>query len=415
MRTTRRRQFLGATLAIPALAARHAASAETVRVGALYPLTGNSASMGQEAKLALDFAADFINAAHPEFADLPLAASAGLPNLGGAQIQLVLADHRGDPTMAQTEALRLITQQRVVALVGAYQSSAALTSTAVAERYGIPYVVSDSVAANITARGFKWTFRVTPIAANFAQTYMHFLGEMRQAGRDIANIAIVNENTDYGTSVGDAIGAAAEANGIPVPLRIPYSANSADVSPQVLQLKARNPSVVIFISYTSDAILYMRSIRSLGYAPPMIIADDAGFNDPSFITTVGEISQGVLSRSVWSRGAPGSLTDRLAVAYKARTGAEMDDLAGRIMQTLFVLADAINRAGSTEPAKLQAALRATDMKRSQLIVGFDGVRFDQTGQNELGSTYLTQLRGKGYVTVWPASAATAPLQWPLPR
>src|SRR5689334_2171977 len=101
MKATYRRQLLGATLMIPALAARRAASAESVRIGALYPLTGNSASMGQEAKLALDFAADFINAAHPEFGDLPLAASAGLPNLGGAQIQLVLADHRGDPTMAQ--------------------------------------------------------------------------------------------------------------------------------------------------------------------------------------------------------------------------------------------------------------------------------------------------------------------------
>lgn len=123
----------------------------------------------------------------------------------------------------------------------------------------------------------------------------------------------------------------------------------------MLQLKARNPSVVIFISYTSGAILYMRSIRSLGYALPMIIADNAGFNDPSFIATVGEISKGVLSRSGWSRGAPGSLTDRLAVAYKARTGSEMDNLAGRIMQTLFVLADAINRAGSTRSGRTNSA------------------------------------------------------------
>ena len=76
-----------------------------------------------------------------------------------------------------------------------------------------------------------------------------------------------------------------------------------------------------------------------------------------------------MSRSVWSRGAQGSLTDRFAAAFKAKTGAEMADLTGRVMQAFFVLADAINRAGSTEPAKLQGALRATDLQASQLIVG----------------------------------------------
>jgi branched-chain amino acid transport system substrate-binding protein len=410
----RRRELILSALALPAASiGRRARAAEPVRIGALYPLTGNSASTGQEAKLALEFGAEIVNNAHPEFSELPLAAGEGLPNLGGARIETVLVDHRGDPAMAQTEALRLITQQHIRALLGAYQSSAALTSTAVAERYGIPYVVSDSVAGNITGRGFQRTFRVTPIAANFADTYMQFLAEMRRAGHPVDNIAIVNENTDYGTSVGEAIAAAAQEAKLPVAARIPYSASSSDVSAQVLTLKARNPSVAIFVSYTSDAILYMKSMRSLGYLPPMIIGDDGGFNDPSFVSSVGPISQGVMSRSVWSRGAPGSLTDRFATAFKARTGAEMDDLTGRVMQAFFVLADAINRAGSTEPAKLQAALRATDLEPSQLVVGYRGVKFDKTGQNEAGSTYLTQIRGNGYVTVWPEAAATAPLQWPI--
>ncbi len=83
------------------------------------------------------------------------------------------------------------------------------------------------------------------------------------------------------------------------------------------------------------------------------------------------------------------------------------------MQAFIVLADAINRAGSTDPAKVQAALRATDMPVDQLLVGYDGVKFDATGQNVEGATYITQLDGSDYVTVWPGSAAQAALRWPL--
>src|SRR2546421_13001005 len=145
-------------------------------------------------------------------------------------------------------------------LFGAYQSSCTFTATQVAERYGIPFVVGDSAALNITGRGFKWTFRNTPIASDYADTYMRFFADMRQAGRPIKSIAIVNENTDYGTSVADTIEAAAKRDGIAVAARIPYSANASDVSAQVLTLKDKQPEVVIFISYTSDAILYMKTL-----------------------------------------------------------------------------------------------------------------------------------------------------------
>ena len=83
-----------------------------------------------------------------------------------------------------------------------------------------------------------------------------------------------------------------------------------------------------------------------------------------------------------------------------------------MLQGFLVLADAINRAGSTDPAAIQRALQGTDLKPGQLIVGYDGVRFDATGQNALAATYLTQLQGKQYVTVWPAERATGKLALP---
>lgn len=410
----RRFLLVGAATSLPALAAvRPARAADPVRIGALFPFTGASAASGAEAKAAIEVGSDIINTAHPELKGLPLAATIGLPNLGGAPIEPLFADHRGDPSVAQSEAQRLISSEHVAALFGTYHSSAALTATAVAERHGIPFVVSDSVAASVTGRGFKWTFRVTPIASNFADTYMRFLGDMKAAGKTIDNIAIVNENTDYGASVGDAVAAAAQGSGMKLALRIPYVANSSDVSAQVLQLKQKNPSVVIFISYASDAILFMRTMKSLNYLPTMVIGDSAGFSDPGFIPAVGDISQGLMNRSAWSLGPPGSLAAGVNAIYKAKTGHEMSDVSGRVMQAWFVLADAINRAGSTEPAKIQQALAETNLPQSAMIVGYRGVRFDQTGQNVESATYLTQLQGREFVTTWPDAPGNARQLWPM--
>ena len=409
-----RRRVLQSLAAGPViLAAARAQAMETVKIGVLYPLTGNSAAAGQECKAAAEFGADLINNAYSQFEALPLAATAGLPNLGGAKITLEIADHRGNPSVAATETLRLITQDHVVAVLGSYQSNTTYTATAVAERYAVPFIVSDSVAANITARGYQWTFRVTPIATNFAATYMRFLDAMQKAGHPIASIAVVNENTDYGTSVGDAVMAAAKSAGVPVAGRISYAASSADLSTETLRLKQLQPTVTIFVSYTSDAILYMKTMKVLDWLPPMIIGDSAGFSDPSFIPAVGDLAQGAMNRSAFTAGKPGSLTYELSQMFKAKYGYALDDTSGRVLQAFLVLAYAINAAGSTQPEKLQAALRATDLKPDQIIVGYLGVRFDKTGQNVLGSTDLTQLQGKEFVTVWPANAAIASLQWPM--
>lgn len=410
-----RRRLLSLLSAAPVLGltSRARAAPSPVKIGVLFPLTGNSATAGQECKAAVEVGAQIVNTAYPQLAGLALGSTAGLPNLGGARIEPIFVDHRGDPALAQTEALRLIVQQHAAALIGSYQSSTAMTATAVAERYGIPFVVSDSVAANITGRGFKWTFRVTPIAPSFGDTYMRFLQQVKQGGRPVNSVAIVSENTDYGTSVGDAIAAATKSYGIPLAIRIRYAANSPDLTSAVLQLKSANPTVAIFVSYTADAILYLKTMKTLDYTPPMIIGDSAGFSDPSFIKSVGDMAQGLLNRSAWSLGKPDGLAARVNTIFKAKTGFDIDDTSGRVLEAFFVLADAINAAGSTEPAKLQAALHATDLKPDQIIVGYRGVRFDETGQNVLAATYITQMQGRAYKTVWPESASVAKLEWPM--
>ena len=411
----RPRLLSAAAVAAAALfgAAFPANAAGAVKIGIIWPLTGNAAAAGQASKAAAEVAAEIVNNGHPELGDFPLAKGAGLPNMGGAKLELIFVDHQGNPSLAQQLATRLVTQDKVDVLMGAYQSSCSFTATAVAERYGIPFMVGESAALNITSRGFKWVFRGTPIASDYARTYMRFFADLKKAGKKVDSIAVVNENTDYGTSVADAIVDEAKKANVPVAIRIPYIASSTDVSAQVLQLKEKQPDVVIFISYTADAILYMKTMKNLDYKPPMVIGDDTGFSDPSFIPAVYDVAQGAMNRSAWAIGKPGSVTYKINEMFKAKTGRDLDDTSARNMQSFFALADALNRAGSTDPEKIRVALTETDLKPDQLMMGYQGVKFDKTGQNILAGTYLIQMQGKKYELVWPDKQAEAKLEWPM--
>lgn len=413
LRTSRRAVVTGAALTAFGVT-RHAFAENAVKIGVIYPLSGNSASAGNYSKMAIEVGADVINNGNAELAKIiPLAKGGGLPGLKGAKIQLAFADNQGTPAAGQNQTLRLISEEKVVAVIGSYQSGITLTASAIAERYGIPFVNPESVAANLTERGFKWFFRVTPVAADFAKAYSVFLKAQKAAGQKVGSVAVVHENTEYGNSVAAVIADVFGKDGLPVTQKIAYSANSTDVQPQVLQLKEKNPDVVIFISYTSDAILYAKTMKDLNWKPPIMIADDAGFNDPSFVKTMASSVEGLISRSAFAEGKPGTVPALFNELYKKKTGGDdLDDVSARALEGFLVLADAINRAGSTEPAKIQAALKATDLPANQMVTGYDGVKFNDKGQNVLASSLVTQMRGGKYVAIWPKDRATAQVVLP---
>ncbi|MGY3110154.1 ABC transporter substrate-binding protein [Bradyrhizobium sp. LM6.9] len=354
------------------LASGARAQDKVVKIGAILPMSGGTASIGAHAKAALEVATDIINNAHPELGNLPLAKNAGLAGLGGAKIEIVFADNQGNPATGQNQALRLITEDKVAALFGSYQSGVTLTSSAIAEKYGIPFLNSESVAANLTERGFKWFFRTTPIATDFAKAYVDFLADIKAQGAKTDAIALVHDNTEYGTSVANTISAAFKDKGQAIAIDVAYPVNATDLQGQVLQLKEKKPDVIIMISYTSDAILFAKTMQSLDYKPPVLLADDAGYSDPSFIKAVGKISQGVFNRSSWAVGPSGSPSAIIADMYKKKSGEEMDDTVGRQMQGFFVLADAIDRAGSTDPAKIPGRAEGDGSEARAIDDGLQG-------------------------------------------
>ena len=119
------------------------AQQKVIKIGAVYPLTGNIASTGLDCRRGAELAVDIINGKYN--LSLPLAKEEGLPNLGGAKLELIFADTKGDPKNGMSEAERLVSQEKVVAMIGAYQeSSVTKTASQATERLKIPYVCSDS-------------------------------------------------------------------------------------------------------------------------------------------------------------------------------------------------------------------------------------------------------------------------------
>lgn len=173
---------------------------QEIKIGVIYPLTGSGASVGAELRSALELAVDIINNGSPGITGLPFSGGKGLPNLNGSKIKLIFADHQANPQTGATEVERLITQEKVVALVGAYNSAVTATASQVAERAGIPFLNPESSSASLTARNFKWFFRTTPHDDLFVHNAFDFLKELEaKKGIKAGAIASLNENGLWGT------------------------------------------------------------------------------------------------------------------------------------------------------------------------------------------------------------------------
>ena len=390
-----------------------ARAADDVVIGVLYPLTGNTAQAGADAKTALEVTAEIINGAHEPIPML-MGKGGGLPALGGAKIKLVFADHQGDPQKARAEAERLITQEHAVALLGSYQSATAATISQVADRYQIPYLSADNSSPSLNQRGLKWFFRTTPTDLNFTQAMFDFFKDVgAKTGRPVKSVALVHEDSIYGTDSSNAQKADAEAAGIKVAADIRYRANSPSLSSEVEQIKAAGADVLMPTSYANDAILLMRGMHDIGYTPPAVMAQSAGFVEQSFLNAVGPLAEGIFSRSSFALDAVKARPAIPAVnaLFHAKAGKDLNDNTAREVTALVVLADAIDRAGSTDPDKLHAALVATDIPGNQTIMPWRGIKFDSTGQNTEGSPVIQQIKDGVYHTVWPADVAVQPPVW----
>jgi len=391
---------------------------QEVKIGVVYPLTGVAASTGAELKNALELAADVVNNGAKGIPGLLFSAGGGLPNLKGAKIKLVFADHQGNPQVGATETERLITQEKVVAVVGAYISNVTATSSQIAERYKIPYLNPDSTSASLTARGSKWFYRITPHDDLFVHNFYEFFKDLEtKKGIKVKQLGLFNENTLWGNETTKLETKLAQELGFNIVKTVSYPAKSTQLTSEIQTLKAANPQVVMQSSYLGDAIMAMKTYKELGFFPDMILANNAGFTDTEFIRTLGKDADYVMTREVWSldlaKNKP--LIGQVNELFNSRYKVNFTGNSSRTFTGLLTLADAINRAGSTDPEAIRKALAETNIDGNSIIMPWKGIKFDEQGQNIYGSGILVQIVDGKYHTVWPFNLATRELVWPMPK
>src|SRR6266700_1609963 len=298
MTITRRNVLLGATASAALLPIAARAQTSEMVIGLTYPFSGANAQIGVDAQKAYETAAEIINKNY-DF-DLLLAKGEGLSGLGGAKVRLVFADHQSDPHKGRAETERLITQEKVCAVIGTYQSAVAVTVSQICERYQIPFISADNSSPSLHRRGLKFYFRAAPHDEMYSAAMFVFFDAMKKKGTNIETLALFHEDTIFGTDSGNAQLKLAGERGYKVVADIKYRANSPSLSAEVQQLKAANADVLMPSSYTTDGILLVKTMAELGYKPNAIVAQAAGFVEKPTLEAVGDKLNGMITRASFS-------------------------------------------------------------------------------------------------------------------
>lgn len=393
------------------------AAVETVKIGFLTPMSGANATYGLQVKAAGEMLVDIVNEAHPEIA-LELAESAGLPNLNGAKIELVFADSKQDPTTANSEAKRLITEEGIVALTGQFTSAVTKAVAVTTETYGIPLLTAAS-SPTLTdgSNPLEWYFRTGPNDNTYIEDAFKFLDELNaNKGTDLKTVAFVSEDTEFGANIRIAEQTYAEQYGYEVVEDISYSSSATNVSSEVLRLKTANPDVIFMASYSSDAILYLKTFKEQNYAPKVLLGQRGGFVQTDFLDTMAGDTEYIYTTAGWSTDLTNPATSQLVELYKEYTpdGAELSEGHCKDMTSLLLACIAINQAGSTDPETIRDALRNLDVDTSMLPIPWVGYEMNEYGQNTAANSFIVQMIDGKYQTVYPSDSAVIDPVVPMP-
>ncbi|MCL1594875.1 MAG: ABC transporter substrate-binding protein, partial [Actinomycetia bacterium] len=326
-------------------------------------------------------------------------AAGGIASLGGAPLELVSADSTGAPDVGQSEAERLISDG-VSALIGTYQSSVTTNVSAVAEREGVPLVIDVAVADSILEQGFSNIFRLQPNATSMGSNGAAYISGLGDG--DIKTVSYLHDNTGFGESVFAAFEEAAAELGIEVVENIPYPPfEVTDLTTEMTRAAAANPDAIVVTGYYNDGLLAARAAVDLGVDVKAVIGIAQGaFHTPQFVEDFGDDAE-----LFWNSNYHFNSGDAKVVAvldkFEATFGEAMDTEAMLAYQAIYVIADALERAGSADPADVRDALSQTNI--ADHFLAYPGpIKFDVTGENINARPTLMQVQGGEVLQVSPS-------------
>src|SRR6202050_198406 len=315
----RRRDFLiktaGGAVAASTLAKiglpRLARAAEPVDLGGLYPVTGSCAQIGQGCVNAAKLAVQMVNDA------------GGIKSLGGAKLNLIISDVQSDSTVTRTETDRLISSYRPAAIHGCFASALTLIASEVAERAKVPLLTGSS--SDQLNKGRHYTFTPFSRASQFALAQL----QMSKLVSDKPKVAVVFENTAFGTSTSNGLREQAPGEGVEIVLFEPYSAGLTDAAPLINKVKASGANMLFPVSYLNDLILIIRAIKQ-GGLQIAINGGSGGFVIPDFYKNVGNVAEGLLGVAHWNHAIKAE-AQKVNAVYQKQYGEVLFEYAGGLV------------------------------------------------------------------------------------
>jgi branched-chain amino acid transport system substrate-binding protein len=399
-----RRRFLkaaGTTLAVAACPALVRAQPREVKVGYILPVTG---PLAFEAALALNgilLAGDEINAA------------GGIKSLGGAKITLLPGDTQNKVELGNSETVRLI-DQGIVALIGPFSSLVAYSVRQVTEKNRTPFLLLAAVADNLCEGGLRYVFRMQPNGRAMATLTVNHMVEMGRAAKTpVKRVAMMHEDGNFGTTMGNHVEAFAKTAGYELVQRVPYNLKSPDFTAELAKVKAARPDLLVISGYYGDSKLIAETAAKLKIGVNALVGlANAAYSNPKFISENRELTENLFDGNYW-HNPTSPRAKAVFAAYEKRFSSPMANHSVQGYQVTYVLKDALERAASTEREKLRDALAKTNL--TDHILTQEAIKFDDTGEDVNASPALIQVQSGKPMVVGPARYAEAKPVFPVAK
>ena len=393
--------FMVVSLLLTLAGGTAAQTPETIKIGALYPLTGPDAGWaGDPYILSHQMAIDEINAA------------GGIACLGGAQLELVKGDTEGMAETGNSEMERLITQEGVVAVMGSALSGTTVPATEIAERFEVPYIVPNSLDGRVTDRGLTYVFQTVSTLQGWGLDNVAWAKEM---GAETAVITV--PNFSFGAEVEEAWLAGIEEQGIELLASFTYEGSAQDFTDTILRVRALDPDVW-FVLGNNQAPLLAKQAKEQGYFPRMgMISLGSGFGSTFFLNEAGaDVADGLIITGDFAPVSALNVSDEFKAAFKEYTGQDLGGTYNTTYASTWLLADALEVACSTDPKVLAETLRTTTFTDGEGKWGFQwpAASFNEMGRLEQAATVMAQWQNGQMVAIWPEDLAAAQPVWPVP-
>jgi branched-chain amino acid transport system substrate-binding protein len=361
-------------------------------------MTGATAADGARLLKAHELAAKEINEA------------GGIKGLGGAKIELVVADTQSKPEVGRSEAERLISRGGATVLMGAWASAVTIPSMQVAERYRTPFIVTSAVTDSITEQKLQFIFRVSPKGSWAAKDVIDFIGFVRKKGTKIDKVALAYEDGPFGQTVSKGYKAGLPEQGIAIVAEETFRTGSPDLSTQAAKLKASGADLVLIVCYVDDESVLLRALAAQQYKP-LVLGYGGGHVHPTLLK-LGPLVEGAFGIVEWMEDVKKPASEAFVKAYKAAYGDAPLSNAAQAYASTWVAALAADAAASRDPLKIRDALRKLKLPSGPAsLLPNDGLAFDENGQNIVGNVMSQVIDGQ-FVTVWPEAVASKAVKLP---